>query len=269
MLRFGGNTPCIEVRAADDRCLIFDAGTGIRMLGRRLLAAGQPIQAHLFLTHFHWDHIQGIPFFEPLYDPGAVLHIHGPPQAGRDVRSLLAGQMSEAYFPVPLDGLAARIEYADLTDSAWCHGEVEVAAIRVCHPGEAYGYRVRSEGASLAYIPDNELAGKHYPVSDTWYEELLEFLSGVDCLFHDAMFTPQELAVRHGWGHSTFEQAVRLAEEAGVRRLFLFHHAPDRTDRELFEVLERLRSDLRRRGAVLELDIASEGEEVRVRRSEG
>ncbi len=260
-LRYGGNTSCLEVRTAEEGRLIFDAGTGIRALGRHLISTGSPVHAHLFLTHFHWDHIQGFPFFEPLYDSQTVLRIHGPPQGDQGVQHLLTRQMSTPYFPVSLDQLSASLEFFDLAEGVWRSGEVEVAAMRVCHPGTTYGYRVRINEASLAYIPDNELPGTHCSVPEGWYGSLLEFLSGVDCLFHDAMFTAAELPDRLGWGHSTFEHAVQLAEDAGVRCLSLFHHAPDRSDAELERILEGLREDLARRGSRLEVSIAAEGEE--------
>jgi phosphoribosyl 1,2-cyclic phosphodiesterase len=261
-MRFGGNTSCLEVRTADGRSLIFDAGTGIRRLGSRLASIGRPLDAHLFLTHFHWDHIQGIPFFEPLYDARSVLHIHGPPQENGDLESLLAGQMGAAYFPVRLDQLGATLDFHDMRVGSWREGDLEVEALRVCHPSCTYGYRVSAGGAALAYVPDNELSGAHYPVPERWYEELVAFLHGVDCLLHDAMFTAAELSSRLGWGHSTFDQAIRLAEDAGVRRLLFFHHAPDRTDAELLEILEEARTALGRRHSTLEIGMATEMEEL-------
>lgn len=263
MMRFGGNTSCLEVRTPGGGSLIFDAGTGIRRLGQRLVAAGEPIRAHLFLTHFHWDHIQGLPFFEPLYDPRSVLHIHGPAQGQIGTEGLLAGQMSSAYFPVRLDQLAAQLDITDLDEGWWRQDGVEVAAHHVCHPSRTYGYRIQTAGISLAYVPDNELTGTHSPPKPEWYRELVAFLHGADCLLHDAMFTTEEHPSRLGWGHSTFEQAVQLAEEARVRRLIFFHHAPDRTDVELLRILTQVRAELERRGSPLQVEMAVEGEEFR------
>ncbi len=260
-VRFGGNTSCLEVRTRDDRCLIFDAGTGIHVLGRRLALGTEPVHAELFLSHFHWDHIQGMPFFGPLYDARTRLRIHGAPQNGVDVRTLFASQMTPTHFPVPYEALAATLEYSHLDAAPWERDGVRVHALRVRHAGNTFGFRIDAGGVSLAYIPDNELAGGAYPVGHDWHARLVEFLRGVDLLFHDAMLTDEEYPRRVGWGHSTFRQAVALAEEAGARRLFLFHHAPERTDDALRGILSELREDADRRGSRLELGVAAEGEE--------
>ena len=258
----GGNTPCLEVRTADGRCLIFDAGTGIRELGRRLTAAGDADHADVFLTHFHWDHIQGIPFFSPLYDPAHSFRIHGARQGDTDIQTLFAGQMGPIYVPIPFETLAARLEFRHLGAEPWRVGDVEVASMRVRHPSHTHGYRVRVAGGSMAYLPDNELLGASYDVDHPgWRRELVAFIQGADLLFHDAMFTDEEYLQREGWGHSTFRQAVELAEEAGVKRLLLFHHAPERSDEALLRILDELRDDLARRASPLELDVAREGED--------
>lgn len=260
--RFGGNTPCLEVRTREDDCLILDAGTGMRELGRRLAAGGQPIRAELFLSHFHWDHIQGFPFFAPLYDANTRLRIHGARQDGVDIKSILKGLMTPTYFPVPYEALSATIEFAHLDAGPWERPGVRVSAFRVRHQGHTYGFRIDADDVSLAYVPDDELVGGSYDVDDGWYDRLVEFLDGVDLLFHDAMFTDAEYPRRVGWGHSTFRQAVELAEAAGIRRLAFFHHAPERTDDELDRILDDFRDEVARRGSSLELDMAREGEMI-------
>lgn len=264
--RFGGNTPCLEVRAPDDRCIIFDAGTGIRGLGNRLRETAGPVRADLFFTHFHWDHIQGVPFFAPLYNAATTVRIHGPRQDGTDIESLFARQLEPTFFPIPYDALAATLEFEHLGDEPWRRGDVEVSAMRVRHPATTVGYRIRTGDAALAYIPDNELFGASYPVDDTsWYDRLVAFLGDVDLLFHDAMLTDGEYAEREGWGHSTYRQAIRLARDAGVRRLRFFHHAPDRTDGELTGIVDALRAgDVA--GDGLDIGIAAEGETLDVPR---
>ncbi len=263
--RFGGNTSCLEVRTAADRCFIFDAGTGIRVLGNRLEEEPGATDVDLFVTHFHWDHIQGIPFFAPIHDEDTTLRIHAARQGDLDIETLLKGQMGPVYFPVPYETLAARLTFEHLSGGAWHDNGTEVAHYRARHAADTYGYRIRAAGASVAYIPDNELIGARYPVDGgDWYEGLVDFLDGVDVLFHDAMFTDEEYPGVEGWGHSTFAQAAKLAEDARVGRLYFFHHAPDRTDADLLRILDAARADVERRGSPLVLGVAAEGEQVTV-----
>lgn len=234
------------------------------MLGEKLTAGAQPMEADLFLTHFHWDHIQGIPFFAPLYSPESLIRVHGANQGDLDIQSLIAGQMGPVYFPIPFEALSAQMQFEALNGDPWVRDDVEVHSLRVRHPSHTLGYRVNARDASVAYVPDNELKGGKYAVDDGFYARIVEFLQGTDILFHDAMFTDGEYTRREGWGHSTFAQAVKLAEDAGVRRLHFFHHAPERTDSDLVRILDELRADLERRGSTLELDMAAEGEELLV-----
>ncbi len=265
--QFGGNTACLEIRTPDDRCHIFDAGTGIRVLGNRLAQEPGNTDVDLFLTHFHWDHIQGIPFFAPLHSGDARIRIHGARQAGLDIETLLRQQMGPVYFPVPYGSLAATLSFEHLQGEPWRDDGTEVAAYRVRHPADTYGYRIRTGGAAVAYIPDNELQGSSYAVdAPGWYAGLVSFLEGVDVLFHDAMYTDDEYPTVEGWGHSTFNQAITLAEEAGVKRLFFYHHAPERSDAELLRILDEARAEVDRRGSGLQLGVAAEGEELLVQR---
>ncbi|HKP74334.1 MAG TPA: MBL fold metallo-hydrolase [Longimicrobiaceae bacterium] len=263
-VRFGGNTSCVEVNTATGCRLIFDAGTGIRALSSSLAAEARPLDAHLFVTHYHWDHIQGFPFLAQLYQPATRLRVHGPRQGDVSVDQALGGQMSPLYFPVPLEAMAAEVHFATADGQPW-HGDgVCVDAFHVNHPGVTFGYRVSSGGASAVYVPDNELGDDPDP---EWYAGLVEFVRGADLLLHDAMLADAEYATRHGWGHSTFAQAVRLAEDAGVRRLALFHHAPDRTDAELDAIAAGLRDGLAARGSALVLCVADEGAEIALGRA--
>lgn len=263
--RFGGNTPCLEVRTGEGGQLIFDAGTGIRALGSQAAAGEAPFRGELFLTHFHWDHIQGLPFFAPLYDGSTRLRVHAPRQEGVCPRSILAAQMSPVHFPVPLEAVSGRVQVETLGPEPWTGGGAEVEALGVPHSAAAVGYRVRVGAVSVAYVPDCELPDPGADGSGG-YGRLRAFVEGADLLVHDAMYTDEEYAGRRGWGHSTFTRAVRLAEDAGVRRLRCFHHAPGRTDAELAGIGERLREGLLRRGSALEVEIAAEGEEITLSR---
>ncbi len=238
--------------------LILDAGTGIRPLGLDLLERGGSFR-HIFLTHFHWDHIQGFPFFPPLYAPDVDLRIVAPKQNNVDVRSLFAGQMGPIYFPVPFSAVAARMSFDHLGEEEQEVGGVTLRALRVRHPSHAVGYRIEAGGRVVCFVPDNELEGEGYDVGAGWRDRLLDFVRGADLLVHDAMYTDEEYARRAGWGHSTHRQALRLAEEAGVKRLLFFHHDPARTDADLEDVVGRLRDEALARGCAVSMDAAAEG----------
>ncbi|CAN5877200.1 MBL fold metallo-hydrolase [soil metagenome] len=261
-IRHGGNTSCVEIRTDDGRSLIFDAGTGIIPLARHLADdAGAPV-LNLFLTHFHWDHIQGLPFFPPLREPAAILHIHGEPQDGVGVGALLRAQMRAPYFPVPLQQMPARIEYHELHGRAWRDDGVSVIPFRVRHAGYTCGFRIEYRGASVVYIPDNEMEGTVDALPASWEDDIIAFVGGADVLLHDAMFTADEYGSRRGWGHGTCEQAVRLARQADVRRLLLFHHRPERSDAELDDIVGAHQNRARAEGADLVIEAAVERREI-------
>jgi len=255
--RYGGNTTCFEVRVGDRR-VIFDAGSGIRQLGLDLLARGGSYE-HIFLTHFHWDHIQGFPFFPPLYRPDIDLKIIGPKQNNIDVRSLFAGQMGPIYFPVPFSMVAAKMSFDHLNEGTWELDGIRLRTLRVRHPSYAIGYRIEVGRRVICFIPDDEVDGDGYDVAPDWRQRLVDFIRGADLLVHDSMYTDEEYPRRLGWGHSTFHQSVRLAEEGEVKRLFFFHHDPERTDAEMDGIVNRVRDEALARGCAIPMDAAAEG----------
>ena len=261
--RYGGNTPCLEVRTGSGALLILDAGTGIRALGRALeaVADGAPVVADLFLSHPHWDHIQGIPFFAPLYRRGNRLRVWSGAHAAPDVRRQLHEQMSSPGFPVDFDALDATVEFGTL-DGALTGKDFRVETIDLRHPGGSIGYKIEegnAGGAGLVYLSDNELGdAPGYESDPGWRRRLVAFARGASVLVHDAMYTAEEYAAHRGWGHSHDRQAVDLALEAGVRRLVLFHHDPDRSDREIDARVADCRALAEGRGG-LEIMAAAEG----------
>jgi phosphoribosyl 1,2-cyclic phosphodiesterase len=257
-VEYGGNTPCIELRLEGSRrAVIIDAGSGIRDLGNRMMArdlSGGPIRADLFLTHTHWDHIMGFPFFTPVYVPGTRLNIYGPATyEAETIRDVMGGQMAYRYFPVRWTDLAAEIRYFDLKEGRLDLGEgLLVSSIYLNHPVLSLGYRFERAGAVLCTVFDTEpfrnifstdpldpsyseeMAAEGEAVARERNERLEEFFRGADCLIHDAQYTREEYVHgKIGWGHSPMEHAIEAAGRAGVKKLVLFHHDPMRTDAEL------------------------------------
>ncbi len=247
---------------AGNERVILDAGTGIRLLGGDLLKSSSELDIRLFLTHFHWDHIQGIPFFPLLFNPAASLNVTGPKQQNMDVRTIFAGQMGPIYFPVPFYSLAATLNFDELNEGTREVGGIRVSAMRVRHPSFTVGYRLDVEGRRVCYIPDNELEGGMYGTGPDWHKRLKAFIRNADVLFHDAMYTDEEYPNRVGWGHSTYRQSLDLALEAGVKRLVFFHHAPERSDEELDQIVDEFRTEVASRNLDIQVDAASEGSEI-------
>ena len=264
-VRYGGNTPSVEVRTSDGWLIILDAGTGLRELGRSLIerANGAPIVGDIFLTHAHWDHIQGIPFFGPLFQRGNHFTIWGSKTLETSIDRVVRDQMNPVVFPVTFEELDATIDFSEIAQETERRHGYEVSAYPVRHPGGALGYRFRESKAgskSLVYISDNELgAGGKYDTPDGWREGLVQFAKDARVLVHDTTYTAEEYDHYRGWGHSTYADAVGLAIEAGVEQLILFHHKPERTDDEVDARVAICRAMVKERGAKLEIAAAAEG----------
>jgi ribonuclease BN (tRNA processing enzyme) len=257
----------VELRTDDDDLVILDAGTGIRELGRSLVAGanGTPIRGDIFFTHAHWDHIQGLPFFTPAFQRGNKFTLWGNPILQENIGVIVRQQMSPVVFPVAFDDLSARIEVRELTTPRHSTNGYSVEAARVRHPGGALGFRVSATAdpaASIVFIPDNELDVFGDQMDASPPEQLVAFARGAKVLIHDAMYTGTEYMNHRGWGHSSYRDAIEFAIAAEVETLVLFHHEPDRTDDELAAQLELCHVMVRERGGAVNVVAAQEGCEI-------
>jgi phosphoribosyl 1,2-cyclic phosphodiesterase len=240
-VRYGGNTSCVEVRPADDRLVVIDAGTGIRNLGLHL-GNDRPERTDLLLTHLHLDHIEGLGFFGPVWDKKCEVHIWGPPSGGHSLRDRVATYFSPPLFPVHLDRIPAHLVFHDVPEEEWELGDVRVKAQPVNHPGPTVGYRLEESGKVLTYISDHEpsLGVDLATVPPDWISGYA-IAERADVLFHDAQYTEEEYPGRAGWGHSSIAHTVTFALIAKVRRLLMFHHDPLHSDAQLEAMLVRAR----------------------------
>jgi phosphoribosyl 1,2-cyclic phosphodiesterase len=271
---YGGNTACVEVRAQGE-ILILDAGTGLRGLGHQLMAEfdDQPLQLTLLLTHTHWDHIQGLPFFPPLYKPQHQLRILGYEGARDGLAGVLSSQMESTYFPIGLRELPGNIVIEELKDLQFSVGQVRVQAFFANHPGMCVGYRLFSANGSIAYFPDNELNFPHRVMPGTRSdhsdaklefardqdEKLTEFLRQTDVLIMDAQYDLEEYKDHTGWGHGCVDDVVALGLSAQVKQLYLFHHDPDHDDDRISRMVEHARQIVAARNGHMAVDAAREG----------
>jgi phosphoribosyl 1,2-cyclic phosphodiesterase len=275
-LRYGGNTTCIEVRA-DGEIIVLDAGSGIRSLGIALEKEfdAQPIKLSLLITHAHWDHIQGLPFFAPAYDKKNEIRVRGYDGVDMSFGKIMAEPMKAPFFPIAMRELSARIDIKKLAEMEFSLGKVQIRARFVNHPGICAGYRLFTSAGSIAFLPDHEpyqflhsARGSELSPDEakkTAEEErigLVDFLHGSDILILDAQYTDAEYERHIGWGHGSVSSAVSLALDAKVHRLLLFHHDPSHDDTMLDAMVDDARRLIREKRKDLEVDSACEGEEV-------
>jgi CheY-like chemotaxis protein len=275
-VRFGGNTSCVDVTTRGGARFILDCGTGARLLGEELMAhTPLPLSATILLSHTHWDHIQGFPFFAPLFVPGNEITVCGPEGSGRSLREVLSGQMEFTYFPVDLGELPASITFRELREGTHEIGGARVVAQYLHHPAMTLGYRIEADDSAVVYLCDHE------PFSETlWHDHPgsahadsivhdgdrrhASFMAGADLVIHDAQYVPEEYPSKKNWGHSTYEYAVGLAAASAVRQLALTHHDPTHDDAFIETIEKRARGYAEELGSSMGICCAHEGLELAV-----
>ena len=255
-VKYGGNTTCIEITTENNDLIILDAGTGIHPLGQSLLKK-LPVKAHIFISHTHWDHIQGLPFFPPIFIPGNEINIYGglDPVTNEGIERALGVQLQYSYFPIREAELNASINYSTIKPgNAVTIKETKITPTLLSHPVLNFGYRIDSHGQSLFFTGDYEPIFNIYLPEDSEYDEYQSFIDqkqqeiaiaikGVDVLIIDSSYTTEEYAFKQGWGHGTYASAIKLATEANVKKLFFTHHEPTRTDDQLDAIYKQLKKE--------------------------
>jgi phosphoribosyl 1,2-cyclic phosphodiesterase len=235
--RYGGNTSCVVIESEHRDPILLDLGTGLRFYGMTLPRDGS-FRGTALVSHLHWDHVQGIPFFTPMLAEGAQLDVYAPAQEGVSLADAVRTFIQPPYFPVEIDALPGSFEFHEVTDEVFDLDGAKVTVAQVPHCGPTVGYRIDCDGVSVAYISDHQQPGVD---STAVAPQVLELCQGVDLLIHDAQFDPDEFAARSDWGHCTVQYAVEVAARAGARRLALFHHDPSHGDERIDELLAEAR----------------------------
>jgi CheY-like chemotaxis protein len=263
--RYGGNTPCVSVEIGGEPLYIFDCGSGIKRLSDRIMqsAAGERFSGRIFVSHTHWDHINTVPFFAPLYARGNQIEVFGPYQGDLTIERAISAQMESVYFPVTIREFGARLVFRDLREETLQFGAVRIETMLLRHPGYCLGYKLSCRERVVCYITDNELYLPTDPRHDARYlGRLAEFVRGADVLITDTTYRDHEYPSKVDWGHSCVSQVADLAARAEVKRLHLFHHDPDQTDDDIDAKLDEMRKELARLGSRVVCDAPAEGSDL-------
>jgi ribonuclease BN (tRNA processing enzyme) len=262
----------VEAISDSGTTLLIDAGTGAHALGKALMEQRRAARGHILISHTHWDHIQGLPFFAPLFVPDAEWHIYGPRGIGRTLQDVLAAQMDYAYFPVALNAFAAKLHYHEVVEGGFSVEDVRITTQYLNHPALTVGYRLEADGASMVYAsdhePHNRRAGEgHLEAGESDDAAHVEFIRDADLVIHDAQYTAAEYPAKIGWGHSTIEYAVDVALAGNVKKLALYHHDPNRGDDAVDQLISTARERVAAAGDELSVIGAAEGSSIELRRA--
>ena len=279
-VRYGGNTPCIELRLPDDELIILDAGTGIRNLGETLIESGESIKAHILISHPHWDHTQGFPFFKPAFISGNEFTIVGGESDKVSLQKMISDQMNKIYFPIQLNELKANLKFRKVQEESFEVFDAKVQTMYLNHPSFAIGYKITHNNKTLVYISDNEpfdrrvaeamrnvekvILDKYSLARGDSNQRIFEFVRDADVLIHDATYTPEEYVNRVGWGHSHYLFTLKVAAEGNVKKLVLFHHDPAHNDDKVDDILKKCQNEIRIRHYNFTCIAAVEGMELQM-----
>lgn len=279
-LAVGGNTSCVEIRV-DDKILVCDAGTGIIPLGNELMQQSQIREMLIILTHYHWDHICGLPFFVPAFVPDWKIDFFGPGKSDKDIREFVSAQMRAPYFPVGTETWLADVGYLNPSENHELdYGPMHITYSSVHHPGTTYGYNIRVNDKNIIYVSDNECLYLNKAIRQKYgefskeeqdlydamqkeeYESELKLIENADILIHDAQYTLEDYKKKRGWGHSCYIDTVNTAIDAGVKELYLYHHDPNYDDKAIEALYEHCLQIIEERSSDLKCHIAREGMQV-------
>ena len=257
---YGGNTCCLDIKLESGKRIVIDAGTGIRALGDYFIDRGETVDILLLITHIHWDHVQGFPFFDPVFNPASRISVDGAPAAMKGLKAIFDNKMGDGFFPVGFEDLKARIDYlGKLSHHSLNIDDTVIEAIPLNHPQGGFGFRFQEGGKKLVFITDNELV-KDAPAGKR-PQDYIRFCKDADVLIHDAQFTPDEIDNHRGWGHSDYAATLDLGLKAQARRLILFHHAPSRKDADVDSIIEHCNNLAAENQHNIIIDAAKEGSE--------
>ena len=248
-LKYGGDTPCIEIRTKNNDVIIVDAGSGIRRLGHRLMEEKRRVFTMLF-THGHWDHIMGFPFFRPIYYRNTQIAMFGCPFTQTSVKYIISVIMAAPNFPVNFEDVKANIAYHESCGLEYVLNSMTVTSIPLSHPNQGVGYKFCEDGKSFVFLTDNELGHRHR--GGMTFSDYRKFSAGADLLIHDAEYDDSEYKTKKAWGHSTYGDALRLSQEAGVKRLGLYHHNQERSDQQVDAFVRDCKKILRQNGSAMQ-----------------